>query len=38
MSAFTAKLNDQLATEFAASQQCIVLAVWYDDETLPQLG
>ena len=38
MSAFTDKLNDQLANEFAASQQYIAIAVWYDDETLPLLA
>ena len=38
MSAFTDKLNNQLANEFAASQQYIAIAVWYDDETLPLLA
>ena len=38
MSAFTERLNDQLANEFAASQQYIAVAVWYDDETLPLLA
>ena len=38
MSAFTDKLNDQLANEFAASQQYIAIAVWYDNETLPLLA
>ena len=38
MSAFTDKLNDQLGNEFAASQQYIAIAVWYDDETLPLLA
>ena len=38
MSAFTDKLNDQLANEFGASQQYIAVAVWYDDETLPLLA
>ena len=38
VSAFTDKLNDQLANEFAASQQYIAIAVWYDDETLPLLA
>ena len=38
MSTFTDKLNDQLANEFAASQQYIAIAVWYDNETLPLLA
>ena len=38
MSTFTDKLNDQLANEFAASQQYIAIAVWYDQETLPLLA
>ena len=38
VSTFTDKLNDQLANEFAASQQYIAIAVWYDNETLPLLA
>jgi ferritin len=38
VSAFTDRLNDQLANEFAASQQYIAVAVWFDDETLPLLA
>ena len=38
MSAFTERLNDQLGNEFAASQQYIAVAVWYDNETLPLLA
>lgn len=38
MSTFTDALNGQLAHEFAASQQYIAIAVWYDDETLPLLA
>jgi ferritin len=38
VSTFTDKLNDQLAHEFAASQQYIAIAVWYDNETLPLLA
>jgi ferritin len=36
--AFVAKLNEQIAYEFAASQQYIAVAVYYDSETLPQLA
>ena len=38
MSDFTTALNAQLANEFAASQQYIAIAVWYDDQTLPLLA
>jgi ferritin len=38
MSKFTAALNEQIAYEFAASQQYIAIAVYYDGETLPQLA
>jgi ferritin len=38
MSKFTDGLNEQLANEFAASQQYIAIAVFYDGETLPQLA
>ncbi|MCW3013185.1 MAG: Ferritin Dps family protein [Solirubrobacterales bacterium] len=36
--AFTARLNEQIAYEFAASQQYIAVAVYYDSETLPRLA
>jgi ferritin len=36
--AFTARLNEQIANEFAASQQYIAVAVYYDSETLPRLA
>ncbi len=35
---FADAVNKQIANEFAASQQYIAAAVWYDDETLPQLA
>jgi len=38
VTAFTDGLNRQLANEFAASQQYIAIAVWYDDQTLPLLA
>ena len=38
MSRFTEALNEQIAYEFAASQQYIAIAVHYDSETLPQLA
>ena len=38
MSDFTDALNKQLSNQFAASQQYIALAVWYDDQTLPLLA
>ena len=38
MSRFTDALNGQVANEFAASQQYIAIAVWYDGQTLPQLA
>jgi len=38
MSQFTDALNEQIGHEFAASQQYIAIAVWYDGETLPQLA
>ncbi len=38
MSRFTDALNGQVANEFAASQQYVAIAVWYDGETLPQLA
>ena len=38
MSRFTDTLNEQIASEFGASQQYIAIAVHYDAETLPQLA
>ena len=38
MSRFADALNEQIAYEFAASQQYIAIAVHYDSETLPQLA
>jgi ferritin len=38
MSGFADALNGQVANEFAASQQYIAVAVYYDAETLPQLA
>jgi bacterioferritin B len=35
---FAALLNEQVAHEFAAHQQYIALAVYYDSETLPRLA
>jgi len=35
---FVTKLNEQIAYEFAASQQYVALAVFYDIETLPRLA
>ena len=36
--AFVTQLNEQIANEFAAHQQYVACAVYYDDETLPQLA
>src|SRR5205814_6734835 len=36
--AFVDKLNEQIAYEFAASQQYVAVAVHYDSETLPRLA
>src|SRR5215216_4619257 len=36
--AFVAKLNEQIAHEYAAHQQYVAIAVHYDAETLPQLA
>ena len=36
--AFVARLNEQVANEFAAHQQYVACAVFYDFETLPQLA
>jgi bacterioferritin B len=38
MSRFSQALNNQIASEFAASQQYIAIAVHYDAQTLPQLA
>ena len=38
MSTFGAALNEQVAYEFAASQQYVAIAVYYDGQTLPQLA
>jgi ferritin len=38
MSRFTDALNAQIASEFAASQQYVAVAVHYDLQTLPQLA
>jgi len=38
MSRFSDALNEQVANEFAASQQYVAIAVHYDAETLPQLA
>ena len=38
MSRFNEALNAHIANEFAASQQYIAIAAWYDDQTLPQLA
>ena len=38
MARFPEAVNGQIANEFAASQQYIAIAVYYDSETLPQLA
>jgi bacterioferritin B len=38
MPGFPDKLNEQVAHEFAASQQYVAIAVWFDAETLPLLA
>ena len=38
MTTFQEKLNEQIAYEFAASQQYVAIAVHYDAQTLPQLA
>jgi bacterioferritin B len=38
MGRFPAELNEQVGREFAASQQYVAIAVYYDAETLPQLA
>jgi ferritin len=38
MARFPGALNEQIAYEFAASQQYVAIAAHYDAETLPQLA
>jgi ferritin len=38
MPTFVDTLNEQIGHEFGASQQYIAIAVYYDDESLPQLA
>ncbi|MDQ4081936.1 MAG: ferritin [Actinomycetota bacterium] len=38
MTRFADALNEQVAREYAASQQYVAVAVYYDRETLPQLA
>jgi bacterioferritin B len=38
MTRFSHALNEQIASEFAASQQYIAIAVHYDAQTLPHLA
>ena len=38
MARFPAQLNEQIGREFAASQQYVAIAVYYDAETLPNLA
>ncbi len=38
MTNFDQLLNEQIGHEFAASQQYIAIAVWFDDHDLPQLA
>src|SRR5918996_4495470 len=38
MGAFPDRLNEQVANEFAASQQYVAIAVHYDAQTLPRLA
>jgi ferritin len=38
VSRFADALNDQIGREYAASQQYVAIAVYYDSETLPQLA
>jgi ferritin len=38
MPGFVDALNEQIGYEFAASQQYVAIAVYYDGETLPQLA
>ncbi len=36
--AFVDRLNEQIGHEFAASQQYLAIAVYYDDDTLPRIA
>ncbi len=36
--AFVQRLNEQIANEFAASQQYLAIATFYDDETFPRMA
>jgi bacterioferritin B len=38
MARFAEALNEQVGHEYAASQQYVAIAVYYESETLPQLG
>jgi bacterioferritin B len=38
MATFPEKLNEQVGHEFAASQQYVAIAAWFDSETLPLLA
>jgi ferritin len=38
MTKFTDALSEQIASEFAASQQYVAIAVYYDERTLPTLA
>jgi ferritin len=38
MSRFVEALNEQIGSEFAASQQYVAIAVYFDQQTLPQLS
>ena len=38
MARFPAGLNEQIGREFAASQQYVAIAVYYDAQTLPALA
>src|SRR3990172_1695909 len=38
MPTFAEALNEQIGYEFAASQQYIAIAVYYDEQALPQLA
>jgi ferritin len=35
---FVERLNEQIANEFAASQQYVAAAIYYDEQTLPRLA
>ncbi len=37
-SSFHDLLNEQIAHEFTASQQYVAIAVWFDQQALPQLA